>query len=142
MPALSDYISAALINAVLRHTTFPTAPATVYLALFTADPTSAGSQTNELTSGNSPNYSRVAVSTTGSFSAPSVSNGVTSTSNLNTISFPQAPSAWAGPITHVAVFDAATNGNMLLFGRLPTPHTLVASDILRFTPGAIVLSLT
>ncbi len=42
MAAMSNYLENALINEVLRATGY-TAPTTVYVALFTSDPTDAGS---------------------------------------------------------------------------------------------------
>ena len=44
MAALSNYLENALINATLRNTSY-TSPSTVYVGLFTTDPTDAGSGT-------------------------------------------------------------------------------------------------
>ena len=77
MSEFSDYLENALINAVLRNTSY-TSPATVYVALFTSDPTDAGTGT-EL-SGNG--YARTAVT----FGSPS--NGVTT--NSADVTFPTA----------------------------------------------------
>ena len=57
MAEMSNYLENALINATLRATTY-TSPATVYVALFTTDPTDANSGT-EVTGGG---YARTAVS--------------------------------------------------------------------------------
>ncbi len=42
MAEMSNYLENALINATLRATTF-TSPSVVYVGLYTADPTDAGS---------------------------------------------------------------------------------------------------
>ena len=42
MSAMSNYLENALVNATLRNTTY-TSPATVYVGLYTSDPTDAGS---------------------------------------------------------------------------------------------------
>ena len=62
MAEISNYLEAAIINATLRNTTY-TSPATVYVSLWTTDPTDAGSGT-EVSGGS---YARTAVT----FGAPS-----------------------------------------------------------------------
>ena len=59
---MSNHLENALINATLRNTSY-TSPATVYVALFTTDPTDAGSGT-EVSGGS---YARTSVT----FAAPS-----------------------------------------------------------------------
>ena len=44
MSEMSNYLENALVNAVLRNTSY-TSPATVYLALYTSDPTDADAGT-------------------------------------------------------------------------------------------------
>ena len=44
MAAFSDYLEGAVLDATLRNTSY-SSPSTVYLALFTSDPTDAGSGT-------------------------------------------------------------------------------------------------
>ena len=65
MAEFSNYLENAIIDAVLRNTSY-TSPTTVYVGLFTTDPTDADSGT-EVSGGS---YARTAVT----FSAPS--NGV------------------------------------------------------------------
>ena len=81
MAEISNFLENAIINATLRNTTY-TSPATVYVGLFTSDPTDAGSGT-EVSGGS---YARTAVT----FGAPS--NG-TST-NSAAVEFPQATGSW------------------------------------------------
>ena len=99
MAEFSNYLENALINAVLRNTSY-TSPTTVYVALFTSDPTDAGSGT-EVSGGS---YARTSIT----FGAPS--NGVT-TSNAD-CTFPQATASW-GTVTHIGLYDASTSGNLL-----------------------------
>jgi hypothetical protein len=75
MAEFSNYLENALINAVLRNTTY-TSPATVYVSLYTSDPTDADSGT-EVSGGS---YARTAVT----FGAPS--NGVST--NSADVTFP------------------------------------------------------
>ena len=127
MAAMSNYLEDALINATLRNTTF-TSPATVYVGLFTTDPTDAGSGT-EVSGGS---YARQA----GSFAAPS--NG-TSTTNAD-ITFPTATGNW-GTVTHFAIFTASTAGNMLYHGVLNNSKTIQTGDILKIETGNLTVTL-
>jgi hypothetical protein len=77
MAEMSNYLENALINATLRNTSY-TSPATVYVGLYTTDPTDADTGT-EVSGGS---YARTAVT----FGAPS--NGVTL--NSAAVEFPQA----------------------------------------------------
>ena len=92
MAALSNYLENALINATLRNTAY-SSPATVYAALFTSDPTDAGSGT-EVSGGS---YARKAIT----FGAPS--NGAST--NSGAVEFDQATGNW-GTITHFGIYDA------------------------------------
>lgn len=127
MSAMSNYLENALINATLRGTAY-TAPATVYLALFTADPTEAGTGT-QVTGGA---YARRAIT----FGAPS--DGAAS--NSAEVLFPVATANW-GTITHIGIFDALTGGNMLYYGSLTTSKVIQNSDQLKVNAGDITITL-
>ena len=127
MAAMSNYLEDALINATLRNTTF-TSPATVYVGLFTTDPTDAGSGT-EVSGGS---YARQA----GSFAAPS--NG-TSTTNAD-ITFPTATGDWC-TVTHFGIFTASTAGNLLYHGVLNNSKTIQTGDILKIEIGNLTVTL-
>lgn len=112
MPAVSVYLGNALLNAVLRNTAY-TSPATVYLACYTSNPTANDTGT-EVTGGS---YARPSIT----FAAPS---GGTSVNNAD-VSIPGMP---AVTVTHLAIRNAATGGNLLFYGALSTPRTLTAGD--------------
>jgi hypothetical protein len=114
MSALSDYLENALVNGVLRGTTF-TAPATVYVALYTAAPSDAGGGTQ--VSGGA--YARQSAA----FTAPS--NGATS--NSADITFPIATADW-GTVSHFGIFDAATAGNLLIHGAFSVAKPIYNGD--------------
>lgn len=128
MAALSNYLRAALLNATLRNTTY-TSPATVYLALYTSDPTAADSGT-EVSGGS---YARQAVA----FSAPSGG----ATDNSAQLDFPKATADW-GTITHFGVRDAASGGNLLFFGALAASKTINTDDKLQVEAGSLDISLS
>jgi len=128
MSAISNYLENALINATLRNTTY-TSPTTVYAGLFTSDPTDAGSGT-EVSGGS---YARKAIT----FAAPS--NGVT-TNSAAAVEFDQATGSW-GTITHFAIFDALTTGNMLYYGALTTSKTISSGDVFKFATSSVTVTL-
>jgi len=127
MAAISNYLENALINATLRNTTY-TSPATVYVALFTSDPTDAGSGT-EVSGGS---YARQSAT----FAAPS--NGASST-NAD-VQFPQATGNW-GTITHFGIYDALTTGNLLYHGALTASKTIETGDVFKIASGNLTVTL-
>jgi hypothetical protein len=128
MSAISNYLENALLNATLRNTTY-TSPTTVYAALFTSDPTDAGSGTECTGSG----YARKAIT----FAAPS--NGVT-TNSAAACEFDQATGDW-GTLTHFAIFDALTTGNMLYYGALTASKTIANGDVFKFATSSVTVTL-
>lgn len=128
MAEFSNYLENALINAVLRNTSY-TSPTTTYVALYTSDPTDADTGT-EVTGGS---YARTAVT----FDAPS--NGVTQ--NSGSITFPTATASW-GTITHIAIRDAATSGNLLFHTPLDESKTVGTGDIFTISTGNLTVTLT
>jgi hypothetical protein len=60
--------------------------------------------------------------------------------NANDITFPEATGSW-GTITHFALFDAATGGNMLAYGALSTPKIIGSGDTAKFAAGDLDVSL-
>lgn len=127
MAEMSNYLENALIDATLRATTY-TSPTTVYVALFTTDPTDAN--TGVEVSGGS--YARTAVT----FGAPS--NGVAT--NNNAVTFPTASGSW-GTVTHIGIMDASTSGNLLYHTELDTPKTITTNDIFTISTGNLSVTL-
>ena len=127
MTAMSNYLENALINATLRNTSY-TSPSTVYVALFTSDPTDAGTGT-ECTGG-------AYVRQSATFGAPS--DGASSISA--DVEFPQATGAW-GTITHFGIFDASSSGNLLYHGALTASKTIATGDVLKITSSNLTVTL-
>jgi hypothetical protein len=127
MSEMSNYLENALINVTLRATTY-TAPATVYVSLWTSDPTDAGSGT-EVSGGS---YARTAVT----FAAPS--NGVTT--NSADVTFPTCTSSW-GTVGWIGINDALTTGNLLYHTALDTAKTISTGDIFKITTGNLSVTL-
>ena len=127
MAEFSNFLENALINAVLRNTTY-TSPATVYVSLYTTDPTDADTGT-EVSGGS---YARTAVT----MGAPS--NGVST--NSADVTFPTATASW-GTVTHIGIHDASTSGNLLFHTPLDTSKTIDSGDIFKITTGNLSVTL-
>jgi hypothetical protein len=106
------------------------APTTLYVGLFTAAPGETGGGTE--VSGN--NYSRKTVTFTVSGTAP------TEATSAAAVEFDTASGSW-GTITHVAVFDAATSGNMLVYASLAASKTIGSGDVFRIPAGDLDITL-
>ena len=134
MSAASNYLENKVLDHVLTATGY-TAPSTRYLALFTntsgnaATNLEAGTLTDEVSGGS---YARQAVT----FGAAS---GGASATNA-TVTFPAATASW-GTITHVAVMDADTGGNVLFYGAVTTSKTIDSGDSFQISSGNLTISL-
>ena len=124
---MSNYLENALINGTLRATTY-TAPATVYVALYTSDPTDADTGT-EVTGGS---YARTAVT----MGAPS--NGVSL--NSADVTFPTCTASW-GVVAFVGLRDASTAGNLLYHSPLDETKTVGIGDVFKITTGNLSVTL-
>jgi hypothetical protein len=105
----------------------PTRPTAWFVGLFTAAPGEAGGGT-EVSGGS---YARQAVTL-------SVSGNLAT--NAAAVEWPTATANW-GTITHVAVFDASTSGNMLVYAALTTSKTISTGDVLRIPLGDLDITL-
>jgi len=130
MGGFSDYWENKILDHIFGKGSYT--PPTIYVGLSTADPTDDGSGLAE-PSGNG--YARTQTSASDWNAA---SNG--SLDNSNDITFAQATGSW-GTITHFALFDAITAGNMLAHGVLSQSKTIGNSDTARFQAGDLDISL-
>jgi hypothetical protein len=136
MSAASNYLENKVLDHVLTATGY-TAPAARYLALFTntsgsaAANLEAGTLTDEIsTSGTA--YGREAVTFAAASSGSSATNA--------TVTFDTATANW-GTITHVAVMDAATSGNVLFYGAVTTSKTIETGDTFQVSSGNLTVAL-
>jgi hypothetical protein len=61
-------------------------------------------------------------------------------SNDAAIEFPTATGSW-GTITHAAVFDASTSGNMIAYASLTASKVIDTGDVLRVPTGDLDINL-
>ena len=125
----SDFLENAIIDWLFRTRT-PAKPAALWVALFTASPADAGGGT-EVAGGaytrvNLPPLDTNWTATQGGTSGNSSGTGG-ATSNAVAVAYP-APTANWGTITHFAIFDALTGGNLLIWDALTAPRTIMSGD--------------
>ena len=130
MAEMSNYLEVALLNATLNGTTY-TAPATVYVSLWTSDPTDAGSGT-EVSGGS---YARTAVS----FATASGTSG--NVLNDADVTFPTATASW-GTVGWIGINDALSGGNLLYHTALDTSKTIDSGDIFKISTGNLSVTLS
>ena len=126
---MSNYLENALLNATLNGTTY-TAPATVYVSLWTSDPTDAGSGT-EVSGGS---YARTSVS----FATASGTSG--NVLNDADVTFPTATASW-GTVGWIGINDNSTGGNLLYHTALDTAKTIDSGDIFKISTGNLSVTL-
>jgi hypothetical protein len=100
MAEFSDYLENKVLDHVLRNTSY-TSPTTVYVGLYTSNPTDTNSGT-EVTGGS---YARQTLSVT------TASNGIVTSSA--DVTFPQCTASW-GSVGFIGILDAITSGNLLM----------------------------
>jgi hypothetical protein len=144
MAAMSDYAENKLIDHMFRGVSF-TAPAALYIGLYTAAPTDAGGGT-EVSGGA---YARVALApsttnwaaTNGATTTTNPSSGTGgTTSNNSAITFPTATASW-GTVTHVGIFDASTAGNLLWWGALTASQVVGSGGTFSFAISALSVQI-
>ena len=127
MAEFTNYLENKLLDHVLRNVTY-TSPTTAYVGLFTDAPDDTGAGT-EVSGGS---YARVSVSVT-----TASAGAVTSSAN---VTFPQATGS-GGTISHLAIFDALTSGNMLMYTELTTSKVIGNGDIFQISSGNLSVTL-
>lgn len=132
MMNVSNYLAKALLNEVFRGIEY-TKPDTVYLTLYTSNPTAADTG-QEVTGGA---YARQVIT----FTAPILENGKQTIKNSADIQFPIATADW-GTVTHLGIRDAATGGNLLYYGPLDSARSILANDRFKMLANAASLTLS
>ena len=113
MAAASNFTENLALKFLLTNTT-ATRPTAWYVALFTTNPTDAGSGTEV----SGTNYARTAVT----FSVTD-----DTATNSAAVTFAAAGSNW-GTVSHIGVYDASTAGNLLFHGSVTTAKQIDSGD--------------
>ena len=130
MGGFSDYLEEEILKHCFGKAGY-SAP-TIHVALSTEDPGEYGSGLAE-PSGNS--YARVA--TSASDWSVAAAGAI---ANVNAISFAEATGTW-GTVTHFALTDAASGGNLLAHGSLSESTSIGSGDTVEFAAGDLTVSL-
>lgn len=135
MPGFSDYLENKILN-YIRGTDMGTAPPAVYVGLFNADPTDAGTGGTEVTT-----TVRAAGRVAATFGAPAAGTGnARQIANSAIVDFGNA--AGAATVSHFGIFDAATAGNLLAAGAVTGgAQSIATGNGVSFAVGALTLSV-
>lgn len=124
--SFSNYLENKVLDHVFGGSAY-TAPSTLYVGLFTSDPGEAGGGTE--VSGGSYARQTITFTVTGSQASSSAA-----------VEFPTATASW-GTITHAAVYDAVSAGNLLAYGALTASKTIDSGDVFRIPSGDFDIDL-
>lgn len=133
MSSFGNFLENELLDHVFANQAYA-APATLYLALSTADPTEDGSGIAEPAGGS---YARLAVANNLTNWPVAVAG---SKSNGQDFTFVTATASW-GVISHMAIFDQAAGGNMLAHAALTSSKTIDNGDTVIFETGNLTITL-
>ena len=125
--SFTNFLETEILDHVFAGAAY-TAPTTKYLALFTALADGEAGSVTEVTGGG---YARQSVAFT--------TSGNT-TSNNAAVEYPTATANY-GTVTHVAVFDASTSGNMMAYAALSSNKTIETGDVFRVPSGDLDITL-
>ena len=135
MGSFSDFLENELLDHVFKVGAYT--PATnLFVALLNTTPDDAdtGTTLNTAHEVSGGSYARVTCDTW-----DAASSGATA--NTGAITFAEATADW-GTVTHFAVCDHDTTGNMLGWGALTTPKAIGTGDTASFAAGDLDVTLT
>ena len=135
MGSFSDYLENEILDHILGGGDYAR-PATVYIGLWTSalSDSSTGSSAGEVSGGD---YARKSVTNNGT-NWPAAASGAKA--NGTAITFVQATGSW-GTVTHFAILDASTAGNILGHGTLTQSKTIGNGDTASFAIGDLDVTL-
>ena len=131
MSSFSDYTENLVLTYLFTNGSV-TRPTAWYVGLFTAAPSDTGGGTEVSGSG----YVRKVTGTI------TVSGTGTTATNSAAIEFAAASGGNWGTVTHAAIFDAETGGNMLAWAQLTTARTINDGDVFRVPASSLTVTLT
>ena len=127
MAELTDYAECKILN-TLRNVAWTAF--NVYVALFTSATDDAGGGIEVIGGG----YARQLVGLSEAIGAGGL------TSNAADIIFPTATADW-GTVTHVAIMDAATGGNMIMHSPLDASKAIATGDTFKINATELVCTI-
>lgn len=122
MSAKSDFLENAVLNYLFNGAAMPTLASGLYIALCTTATSDAALGTEVSTSGTAYARLNIARNTT---NFPTATTGTISNGTL--LQFAVATASW-GTITHWAIMDASTGGNILYHAALSSSVAISTND--------------
>lgn len=134
MGSFSDYLENEVLDHIFKVGAY-TQPTNIFIALLNTTPDDADTGTtvssaHEVSGGS---YARVTCNTW-----DAASGGATA--NTGAITFAEATADW-GTVTHFAILDHASTGNLLAWGALTTPKAVGTGDTASFAAGDLDVTL-
>lgn len=129
MSGFTDYLEDKVLDHVFGGNAY-TAPATLYVALYTVAPTDTGGGT-EVSGGG---YARQTATFNVSGTNP------TEATNAAAIEYPTATADY-GTVVACAILDASSGGNMLAYATLTSSKVVSTGDVFRFDQNDLDISL-
>ena len=114
----TNYFEQMILNTFRGSTA--AAPSTVYLGLFLTSPGESGTAGQEV---SYTGYARRPIT----FTAPAAMENGIGIQNASDITFAASPSS-AGTVAYIGVFDAATDGNCLIYGALEEEQSIEVQE--------------
>jgi len=130
MGSFGNYLENEILDHIFGKGSYT--PPTIYVALSTADPLDDASGLSEPSGGS---YAR---KSTAAADWNTAASGAID--NANDITFAQATASW-GTITHFALMDAVSGGNLLAHGQLTASKAIGNGDTAKFVAGDLDVTL-
>ena len=125
--AFTNFLETELLDHAFGGNAY-TAPATLYLALFTAVTDGEAGTVTEVSGGG---YARQTMAMT-------VTGNEATTSGA--VEYPTATANY-GTVTHVGIYDALTAGNLMAYASLASSKTIETGDVFRVPAGDLDITL-
>lgn len=135
--SFSNYMEKALLDFLNQQGTAYT-PTSKFVALYKTDPGDANTGTEVSAAVDDTNYVRQPIA----FGAAASGTGIalsTSAQTFAAVAYGSGGSAYT--VTHIGIFDAATNGNLLASTALGASVSRLVGKTLAFDIGAITVAL-
>ena len=129
----SEYTMKKILEHEVGKTSW-TMPAHLYIALFIGDPYGAGTEVT------GTGYSRIQTSGA-SWAAAAYTSPTASIATAVDIDFGTAGGAW-GTVTHFAIYDNSTGGNMIEAAPLEVSFPVVTGAPVKFLAGGLIIRRT
>ena len=133
MSQATNHMESLVLTGLLNGTSITLSGAKPYIGLLTSAPTDSGGGT-EISGGS---YGRVQIGGAGQGDFSVVDGSATNDSEFK---WADATADW-GNITHIGLFDSATDGNMLLYGTLSSSVNVTSGDIFKIPPAGFTINM-